>query len=87
MAKTTYYVGYISDVRVFKGRSIYNSAFTVPSAPLSTEGGANEIVGMSYSGTSFDAQSQESVVQGIRFGDSGTKMYVIGNDILYISTR
>ena len=34
---------------------------------------------MSYSGTSFDAQSQESVVQGIRFGDSGTKMYVIGN--------
>ena len=73
------YVGYISDVRVFKGLAVYTSAFTVPSAPLSTIGGANEITGMSYSGTSFDVQSQESVVQGIRFGDSGTKMYVIGN--------
>jgi hypothetical protein len=33
----------------------------------------------SYSGISFSANSQQAVGQGLSFGDSGSKMYVIGN--------
>jgi hypothetical protein len=74
------YVGYISDVRVFKGHAVYTAAFTPPTEPLGNlAGSANALTYGVYSGKSFSVSGQETNPQGVRFKPDGTKMYVAGN--------
>jgi len=74
------YVGYISDVRIFKGVAVYTAAFDPPTEPLGNlAGSANSLTYGVYSGKSFSVASEELAPQGVRFKSDGTKMYVVGD--------
>ena len=80
------YVGYIADLRIFKGVAVYTAAFDPPTEPLGNfAGSANTLTYGVYDNKSFSVSSQSSNPQAVRFKSDGTKMYTVdaGNRFVY----